>query len=405
MTPRPLPSLTSCLLLVASAGPAYAAPPVTRIAPEQFAIMPWDHTPPEPDTLATLYDCGFNLAGFVAPDGLDAVQAARLKAIVGVPDNYVTDALAKLPDDEIAARVAELVAKSKGHPALFGYNLCDEPSATIFGGLARWADAYRAADPAARVYVNLFPTYASPQQLGVPDYAQYVDSFVAAVKPPFISYDHYALMEDGSLRDGYFQNLELIRAAALRNKLPFWNVVLAVAHFAYAEPSDAGFRFQAYTSLAYGARGIGYYTYFSRTAGNYRLAPIGHFGEKTPTWNKLRRVNLQLHQLAPIYVTLKSVNVFHHPDVPRGAGRITNSRFVDQLSGGRFVVGEFEAPDATPFVLIVNKDLHRSCAFKMTFKPQGRVYLTNARTGRTHPIGPADCWLAPGQGMLLSIRP
>ncbi len=41
-----------------------------------------------------------------------------------------------------------------------------------------------------------------------------------------------------------------VRAAARRHGLEFWNIVLSVAHFRYAEVSGAGFRFQVYTTLA-----------------------------------------------------------------------------------------------------------------------------------------------------------
>ena len=92
--------------------------------------------------------------------------------------------------------------------------------------------------------------------MGVKTYEEYVEAFLTNVHPPFLSYDHYALLESGSLRRGYFENLETIRAAALRHGISFWNIVLANAHFNYAEPTLAGLRFQVYTTLAYGARGI-----------------------------------------------------------------------------------------------------------------------------------------------------
>jgi len=67
---------------------------------------------------------------------------------------------------------------------------------------------------------------------------------VSLCNPTELSYDHYALMDDGSLRNGYWQNLEQMRTAALRSKLPFWNIVLTVAHFNYREPTAADLRFQ-----------------------------------------------------------------------------------------------------------------------------------------------------------------
>ncbi len=401
------PAILATVLCIAAVRLDAAAPATATeatLAPEDFAILPWGGTRPDPDILREIRECGFNLAGFVRPEGLDAVAAAGLKCIVSDSRTHVGDDQAKLEDAEIARRVRELVDRVGGHPAVFGYYLRDEPSATIYSGLARWAAACRKADPRAVPYINLFPNYASPAQLGVRTYEEYVESFIQIVKPPFVSYDHYALMDDGSLRQGYFQNLETVRAAALRHKLPFWNIVLSNAHFRYAEPTEAGLRFQAYTTLAYGGRGISWFTYFSPDSGNYRLAPIDPFGHKTPTWDMLRRVNLQIHKLAPVYCTLTSVNVFHVPDVPPECRPATSSRLLDEVSGGSFVVGEFEAPDGQPCVMVVNKSLRESAAFHVRFKWPGQIMQVNAYTGVVRPWAGENNWLAPGQGMLLCLR-
>ena len=42
---------------------------------------------------------------------------------------------------------------------------------------------------------------------------------------------------------------------------PAENIVLSVAHFSYREPNAADLRFEAYTTLAYGGRGLSYFTY------------------------------------------------------------------------------------------------------------------------------------------------
>jgi len=375
----------------------------SSLAPEQFAILPWGGTPADPAVLADIKACGFNLAGFVSPDGLDAVAAAGLKAIVS--GLHVDDSTAGLDEAEVARRVKALTEKTASHPATYGYYLRDEPTAALYPALAKWSAAVRAAAPKALPYINLFPIYASAGGLGVPTYEEYLEQFVKTVKPAFISYDNYSLMDDGTLRDGYFQNLEAVRAAALRHDLPFWNIVLSNAHFHYAEPTDGGLNFQMYTTLAYGARGIGYFTYFAPAIGNYRLAPIDQFGNKTRTWDMLRRVNLQIHKLAPIYLTLKSVNVFHHPNVPSGCRGMDSSKFLSQLHGGDLMAGEFEGPEGAQFVLVVNKNLHRSTPFGLQFKSSGPVGMVNSYSGHKQPWAGENIWLAPGQGMLLFVQP
>jgi hypothetical protein len=390
-------------LLFCGSAAAQNEPTVAEVPPEQFAILPWGWTPTDAAALREMKAAGFNLAGFIAPEGLDAVAGTGLKGIVSDPSTTVTDAVGRLPESEIAQRVKTLTDRVGSHPAVFGYYLRDEPAADAFEGLAKWSAAFRAAAPTALPYINLFPNYASPTPVGGGTYEEYIESFVRVVKPPFLSYDNYSMMEDGSLRDGYFENLETVRSAALRHKLPFWNVVLSNAHFRYAEPSNSSLSFQVFTTLAYGARGIGYYTYFTPKWGNYRLAPIDQFGHKTPTWDLLRRVNLQILKLAPIYSKLQSVNVFHHPQVPKGGRGLASSRFVAELNGGNLMAGEFEGPQGRPAIMVVNKDLHQSTSFGVRFKAAGPIQMVNSYTGQTHAWEGLNTWLAPGQGMLLFL--
>jgi hypothetical protein len=268
--------------------------------------------------------------------------------------------------------------------------------------------ALRKEAPGKLPYINLFPLYvpASVYPASNRTYEGYLDEFARVVKPDFISYDNYSLMDDGSLRDGYFQNLEQVRAAALRHNLPFWNIVLGNSHFHYAEPNLNTLRFQAYTTLAHGARGLSYFTYFAPKVGNYRLAPIDPFGNRTPTWDAMRQVNLEVRTLAPAYVRLKSVNVFHHPDVPTSCTGIASSRIVAGISGsGKFVVGEFEGPEGDPHALVVNRDFHKSTEFGIEFKAKGTLILVNAYTGKEEAFGGENGWLAPGQGMLFHLKP
>lgn len=391
-------------LLFAAAAAAQGDRAAAEVSPQEFAILPWGWSPSDLTALRGIKQAGFNLAGFVAPDALDAVAAAGLRAIVSDPTTTVTEANVGLAEGEINRRVRALTVRVGSHPALFGYYLRDEPRAEAFQGLARWSAAFREAAPKALPYINLFPNYATPEELGG-TYEAYLENFVKIVRPPFLSYDNYSLMDDGSLRDGYFQNLETVRSVGLRHGMSFWNVVLSNAHFHYAEPTQGGLSFQVFTSLAYGARGIGYYNYFTPSKANFRLAPIDQFGDRTPTWDLVRRMNLQILNLAPALAQLRSVNVFHHPVVPWGCRGLDSSRFVAELSGGDLLAGEFQDMRGRPAIVVVNKDPRRSTQFSVRFNTAGAIQVVNSYTGRTQPWRDTDTWLGPGQGVLLLVAP
>jgi hypothetical protein len=255
--------------------------------------------------------------------------------------------------------------------------------------------------PGAWPYINLFPNYCAPSALGASTYDEYVEQFVQVCQPTILSYDHYALLTGGALRPGYFANLESMRRAATKHNLPFWNIVLASAHFNYREVTEADFRFQAYTSLAYGARGLAYFKYFTPAVGNYRNGPIDQFGAETPTWHSMQHVNLQIGQLAPTLLKLKSDRVYHFGDVPEGCAGPDDQSLVKAVHGP-MLVGDFTHEDGSRYVMIVNKNLTASVTPQPEFRqPAGTLYFVSPYNGALGEFTGEQIWLAPGQGVLL----
>ena len=375
---------------------------VKTLAPEDFLIMPWGWTPGNEQALKDIKDCGFNMAGFVTPEHVKAFQKAGLKCFVDDPNvsSVVTDD--KMSDAEIEKRVDAMTAKLKDNPSVYGYYVMDEPIAPQFANLARWSKAIRKADPSATPYINLLPIGA--QGPGSKDYDDYLEQFAKATDLGYISYDHYTLHDDGSVSPSLYMNLEALRKVARPHNMRFWNIVLANSHFHYAEVTQGGLNLQVYATLAYGGRGISYFTYFAPLCGNYRNAAVDQYLQKTPTWDMLRLINSQINTLGPTYLKLRSVNVFHNQDVPQGCLGTDSSKHLSEISGGSFLVGEFVGLDRTPFVLIVNKDIHTSTGFHVKFKEQGTVMMTSPYTGETKPFGGENGWLAPGGGALLSLK-
>jgi hypothetical protein len=389
-----------CLLLAPSGSDASAAQTDTNF----FPIMAWNWAPKDPAVLRQMRECGLTVAGFVSPDTLNACKAASLKAIVS---DARTSGYDWRKVDEAAARknVTSLVAKVGRHPALYGYYLRDEPDVGMFAGLAKVAGLVRELSPGKWPYINLFPDYATPGQLGAADYAEYLERFIATCQPTIISYDNYSLMDDGSVRPSYWSNLEAARAACRKHGLEFWNIVLAAAHFSYRELNAADFRFQVYTTLAYGGRGISYFTYFASTTGNYRMAPIDQFGHQTPNWYFMQHANLQIQKLAPTLLQLTSDAVYHFGQLPLGASAPPTNSLLTSAGGDHFLVGDFTHRDGSRYLMIVNKDLAKShpCGLQFRKAPR-RVQHVSAYTAGLTPFEGEDVWLAPGSGVLLKLE-
>jgi hypothetical protein len=391
------------LLLFIAVSLIFTSPGLAETNAEFFPVMAWDHVPNDPAVIKKIRECGFTVAGFAPPAALDACQAEGLEAIVydqrcaGYDWTAVDAALAR-------KQLTELVAEVRNHPAVYGYYLRDEPPAGFFPGLATVGNLIKERHPGVWPYVNLFPNYANGGQLGAATYDEYLEKFIAECKPPIISYDHYTLVEGGGMGDLYFANLESVRRAALKHNLPFWQIVQALACLNFREPTLTDLRFLAYSSLAYGARGITYFKYFSAPVGNFRSGAIDQFGNPTPTWDMLRHVNLQIGKLGPTLLKLKSDRVYHFGDIPPGCTGPDDKSLVAAISGP-MLVGDFTHADGSRYIMIVNKSFTNSVVCQPQFRePVTALVMISAYSGQPTPFEGEHVWLAPGQGVLLQAK-
>jgi hypothetical protein len=155
---------------------------------------------------------------------------------------------------------------------VLGCFIRDEPGALEFPYLAKLVAAVKRHDPGKLAYINLFPGYATlgardTSQLQAETFTEYLERYVAQVKPQFISYDNYMVEYSQDLRDrvkaaSYFRDLLEVRRVAMKHHLPFWNVVSSnqIRPFT-TPPSPANLLLQAWTTLAAGGRGVSWFKY------------------------------------------------------------------------------------------------------------------------------------------------
>lgn len=380
---------------------AHPAPVTAR----EFPIMAWDLSPSDSTYLNWMKDAGFNMSGFCRVEDLDKVRAAGLSCLV-IDKRFETMDWEKAPGDAVLDEIAaDLKRQAGSHPAVAGFFLRDEPSASFMPGLGRAAAALRRAMPDKWAYVNLFPTYANSRQLGTATYEEHLRTYLKEFRPQFISWDNYSLL-DGEMQDRFYTNLEIIRRVAQEAGLPFWNCILGNAHYMYMEPSDATLSLQVYSTLAYGGRGIQYFTFFAIDSSNYRLGAVDQFGNRTPTWEMLRRINLQIHALAPTMLQLRSTGVYHSPAVPEQGKSLSESRLVKSVPGaGQILIGEFEDNRGRAYLMAVNRDLKRPVMLPIQLRRENASLVrispySGKETGKvTEPVG-----LAPGGGGLFRVE-
>jgi len=384
-----------------------------RVETSDFIIFPWGWMPETPtngqwgdfnsmdDIMKDLYDCGFNTSGFTGSENLKFIRKNNLHGILITNINTAENLSQEKANDRVQKLMSSISEEDK--KAIYAIYLRDEPSAELFPALNTWSQAVKKAG--LMPYINLLPDYAWPGDVMETKYQEHLDNYVKTCNPSYISYDNYSLFDTGKLdEDRFYGNIESIRKKSLKTNIPFWNVILGNSHFHYIEPFGASLAVQVYSTLAYGGKGIGYFTYYTPQVGNYRLAPIDRFGYRTSTWELMRNINLQIHSLAQVYCKLKSINVFHVGKIPRNAQGSETSKLVQSITGDSLLVGEFEHPDGKPYVMVVNKSLHNSVNFDIQFKDKADVILVSQFDQGSVPFTGEQKWLAPGCGALLTVK-
>ncbi len=406
-------SLPAALLCLCAAVHAQRIFKEQRVPPADFAVMGWGPASPDPQQLQWMKEAGLNIAGFARAADLPAYEKAGIQVFLSDKRANGYDFEKPLDEAEVRKNVESLAREVGGSPAVIGFMLRDEPHARAMPSLALVARILREYMPGKWPYVNLFPVRVSPERMGTAKYDDYVRMLVDLVRQPFLSYDNYSLVK-GEMLDHFYTNLEVVRRLSVETGVPFWNCVLSNAHFNYMENTDATYHLQAYATMAHGARGIQYFSYFTWSNGNYRLGPIDQFGNKTPSWDMIRRANNQIHALAPTLKRLRSTGVYHYPDVPPECRPLGESKLVRAVEmtqrmvvppvQGRFLVGEFADESGRPYIMLVNKDLHNSFRYRIELRQPGTLRHVSQYSGEEEAFGYEMDWIAPGAGHLFRIE-
>jgi hypothetical protein len=423
-----VPSVLTTILFVAlfaanAAEPAYKA----GWTQKQFIITFWCPPPPTDQALAAVAAENYNLT-WMPVEGLDMAAKHKLRAML--QDGLLNPAT--LDDPAKRAQLDAIIEKVKNHPAMEAYFITDEPGAGAFPGLGKLVAYLRERDPAHLAYINLFPTYANEAQLGVSAdaaerarvgypqnfagvgtsnktvlaYREHLKKFIEIVKPDLISYDHYHFMKnsDGSQ---YFLNLALIRDAAQEAGKPFLNIIQAdTIEKSWRLPNAQETRFLVFTTMAYGGRGVSYFTYWGPEAygGLYRD------GKPSPMVKEVAAINAEIAQFGPALMELDSTAVYHTAPLPYGTQAAPADAPVQFTGGGEFVLGLFGKNGKTTAFMVVNQSYSQEAeaAVKVAI-PGNRLQELDRTTGKwsNGPVLDADrklkIKLAAGDGRLFRV--
>jgi hypothetical protein len=379
----------------------------------EFPLVAWGGPPSAFNTREnwkTVKDGGFTLglsgSAVVAENrkALDICKELRLPILV--IDSRINPDMTAKPGWR--KTIAETIADYSPHPALYGFYGWDEPASDLFARLGAMNDEFRKRAPNLLFHLNLFPTYATPEQLGTPTYREHVEKFLSTVKPQLLSFDHYALLANGTVRPDYYENLATIRQCALNSGLAPWMFILSIKHCAYADPSESQMHWQAYTALAYGMKGILYFVYWPYEAlGSSAIVDLK--GKPTRLYPIVKRLNGEIRAIGKTLLTLTSTGVYHTGPIPSGGTRLRLDAPLQLPADKSLVIGFFEDPGKTQYALIANADPNHAVDFAITLHAEvKRLLAISPASGAASPVelkgNQAAYRLAAGSGRLFRLE-
>ena len=273
---------------------------------------------------------------------------------------------------------AETAEAIRNHPALFGYMLGDEPRMADFDTYKHRYHAIRAADSTHLCYQNLFPYYGDEllETIGAASYEEYLRKF-SEIPLPQISFDFYPIW-DYDIRPTWYYTLEAVRRESIRTGVPFWAFVLSTPHVGYPQPTLEMLRLQIYSNLAYGAQAIQYFTFRTPPPDDtydYHNGPITLEGQKTETYNIVRDMNRELHEVIPFFDGCTVERVGHLLEVPLGTERFKGMpRGLRRLKvvGTRGAVVSVLRQGDKRYLAVVNKDFETDLRVDIAFSSPRR---------------------------------
>ena len=310
-------------------------------------------------------------------------------------------------------------------PAYGGTILIDEPGAVNFADIAKATRAWEASEyKNTLAYVNNLPKYAGMGQLKdaqntggtyegtFSNYEEWVQLYLNTVKPQVFSYDFYPYVFNTS---DWFTNLSNVRYYTAKANVPYW-VYGQVGVWAQAgvdltqKLSYAQTAFQYNTMLAYGAKGIQYYNYF--TPPNYgdvngNTACVTLNGEKTVYYDYVQKINKQVAAVDQVLLMSKwqgiiPINNSQYPlssgDYVSAYGALTSATGV-----GDAIVGCFEYRDIGYAYYVASNNVSTGATVTLNF--DGTYNLTKVQEAiQTQSSGNSITLSIPaGEGVLVVV--
>lgn len=388
-------------------------------------------------------DAGFNFTNFARPEHLATIKkVGGLLTIVKMTadkTDWHYNAGSTMPTmsaETIQQKAKTMVDVCKPYEDIVAfYYIVDEPSTDKFPKIKEVKDALSALNPQMPSFVNFYPQFAlaktqlkvEPLDTASNTYRSYLNAYRDTVGfDGFIRYDNFNVLfsnedyKEGKMRD-YLENLMVVREYGQKYKLPMWNTGAAcqIRQATALSPAMPSLNLQAYTTLAAGYKGMGWYIFAPGKAAQKEDGTYGipypnspydpQVNELTQTWYMVKDINRQLKVLGNRMLRMTSDKVFYKnlgawasAELPESSG---GDVVKEAVANTPLMVGEFTDTDGSRWVMVVNLSFFDTATVKLTLQEGfSGVEVFSQATGKLKKTDVTKAfYLAPGMGRLVKV--
>lgn len=315
------------------------------------------------------------------------------------------------------------IQKYVDHPAYAGQFFIDEPYRDKLEDLAEFTNLYEQVFPGNYWNINMFSPNVS--ELGC-TYEQFMDDYFALTNARVYSYDHYPLLQydendpyaDG-MDTGFYYGLDLVRSKTLERNIPFWTYIQAIGIggadgiLTKRDPSRNDIRWSEFINLAFGAKGLQYFTYFTPASGaeTFTEGLIDANGEKTEHYEAAKEVNQEIKAFGNILLFSDAEGVIFNKQPSNNRYKLYTEPFesygrVESTGGDTFVAGCFRHTSTGKQYLLITPHTPLDSAhveLNVTGSGAFEAYEHGQRTEVTAENGKVSFDIAAGDAVFIQV--
>lgn len=369
---------------------------------------------PEETNLRGIEECGFNVC-------MDFTTLERYKILLGYMEKTKlklllhTSAFKYEPDrKDWESRLKSFVNQFKNHPSVGGWNFVDEPIWDNLNPLQKRYELLRAIDPNHFISFNLVGGIVKKFTGPCQTMEAYLDTIQKMFTLDSWSSDYYPISKKngkiGVNYNGYFTNLKIFSDRAKKTGLPMWTYCQSLEFTSKSTSRPAAtlpfLSFEAFSSIAYGAQGLVYWTYWQRPSNaseKYLSALVNLNGKKTKAWYAAQQVNTQIRALNSVFLGAQMVECRHTGMINMKGTYPFISNFgpftelTNDVKG--FLVSHLKNKGHN-YMLIVNHDVEKkqkaNCKLNPKYKVTKLEVASNGSISRKTVKGNYNLTLSPG---------